>query len=146
MKNVTLVRTRDVMLAPAYDSDYKAVKAIPEGDILTIDISLERNPKFHRKFFALVKLLYEHLPEEVTDKYPDPETFRRQYLFYRCGVTEEIEDWQGGRHIVPKSISWGAMDEVEFREVYERIMNIMVREFLPDITDDEFEEQLINFM
>jgi hypothetical protein len=146
MKNVILVRTSDVKLAPAYDSDYNTLRAIPEGEILTVDLEMERNPRFHRKFFAMVKFFYEHMPEIITSKYPDPETFRRQFLFYYCGVTEEIIDWKGDRHIVPKSVSWGAMDNIEFREVYERIRDKIAREFFPDIENEELEAELLNFM
>ncbi len=146
MKNIMLVRTRDVTLAPAYDTDYKALQSIPLGDIITVDLSLERNPGFHRKFFAMIRFFYEHMPEIITDKYPDPETFRRQFLFYYCGVTEEVTDWKGERHIIPKSVSYGAMDDAEFREIYEAIREKIVHDFFPDIQDEEFESELINFM
>ena len=47
-------------LVPLYDEDYDKKKKLIIGKDYKAKITLARNLKFHRKFFALVKLGFEN--------------------------------------------------------------------------------------
>jgi hypothetical protein len=46
---------------------------------------------------------------------------------------------------VPKSISFSSMDEHEFRDLYQRVKNVIFSTILRGISESEFEKNLINF-
>ena len=58
-------RVTDLGLVPMYDSDYEEKKRLKVGDTVLCDIKKPRNYEFHKKFFALVRLTYENLPEHL---------------------------------------------------------------------------------
>lgn len=145
MKSIYLTRIEGYKLVPVYTSDFEIVKSIPLGELILAELKVERNPRFHRKFFALLKFLQEHLPEEITNRYNTPDEFR-YWVQYKCGITQEFEDEDGVIHILPKSLSQGAMDEIEFAEVYKTIKMTMVNCYFGGETTPEFEAQLARFM
>lgn len=145
MKGIYLTRTVNITLVPAFPSDYEIVKSIPPGELIIAELKLDRNPKFHRKFFALLKFLQEHLPEEITNKYNTPDEFR-MFVQYHCGITEEFQDEQGVIHILPKSLAFGALDEIEFGTIYRDIKMKMINDFFSGDTTEAFEAELATFM
>lgn len=145
MKGIYLTRTVNVTLVPAFPSDYEVIKAIPAGELILAELKLDRNPKFSRKFFALLKFFREHLPESITNKYSTPEDFRKFILYY-AGITEEFKDHKGVIHIVPRSLAFDSMDELEFSRVYSIVKMEIINGFFAGSTTDEFEKELSSFL
>ena len=56
-------RVTEQGLVPMYDSDLEEKRRLKIGDTVLCKISRPRNYEFHKKFFALVRLTYENLPE-----------------------------------------------------------------------------------
>ena len=52
-------------LVPIYDSDLDEKKKLREGDTVMCSIRKPRNYEFHKKFFALVRLTFDNLPERL---------------------------------------------------------------------------------
>ena len=103
------------------------------GEEIEIDITSKRNIQFHKKFFALIKLAFDN-----QDYYTDLEDLRKDLIkvagFYENRtnfITGEIET----KH---NSISFSSMNNDEFQEVYNKVLQV-VSEFLN--TD---KEELIN--
>lgn len=80
------------------------------GQIVELKPTRVRNGKFHRLFFAILKLISENSSPEIT-----PET-----ALYLAKVGAGCGDWictPGGKDLfVPGSISFAAMDQVAFDE------------------------------
>ena len=53
----------------------------------------------------------------------------------------KLKDWVD----IPKSISFDKMSEFEFRELYERVKDVIFNTILRTISVEEFESNLINF-
>ena len=60
MKEIYLVKSFDGKFTPAQDSDYEMAKNIKAGDTYKFKFSKPRNIKFHRKFFALINLVFQN--------------------------------------------------------------------------------------
>ena len=123
-------RVTDLGLVPMYDSDYDEKKRLKIGDTVLCDIKKPRNYEFHKKFFALVRLTYDNLPEHLHEALniyseEDMRTCLKMdlglYSIVRLGFREYIN---------PQSISFAAMDETEFERFYHRCIDIILRLYL----------------
>ncbi len=123
-------RVTDYGLVPMYDSDYEEKKKLKVGDTVLCDIKRPRNYEFLKKFFALVRLTFDNLPE---------------HLHYALGIYNE-EDMllslkidlglcstvrYGFREVIKEgSISFASMDESEFERFYNRCVDMILHRYL----------------
>lgn len=132
-------------LKPCYDDDYDEKKKLRLGEVYAADIKPARNLRFHRLYFALINLAWEYLPESQTAGFRSKENFRK-YVEIAAGCCDVIyhprfRDWVE----VPRSISFDRMDEAEFRDVYDRVRDVIFSIIGRFVTREEFERNLSNF-
>ena len=135
---------------PNSEEDSETIKAWPLGDVIKVRATKPRNVKFHRKYFALLDLLWNHGGDE---KFDNREAMRAwvickagHYDVMSTTVVEMPEDdwardirarisavlWRkltkycAKKTVVvrPKSISFAQMDEAEFGVLYARTIQI----------------------
>ena len=124
---ISLVKTLNGSFKPAYDSDYEKAKSIPLNEPFEVKYTKKRNGKFHRKFFALVNLCYQN-----QSKYNNIEHLRK-HLSICSGHYELVFDLETGEQKKePLSISFANMDEVEFNQLYNDVLNVICEKFLFD--------------
>lgn len=124
-------------LHPVYDSDKAALDKIGNGEIVEVSIKKTRNYRFHKKFFALAKLVFDN---QDTIKTFD------QFMFVwklKAGHYQEVNTGKGVIYM-PKSISFEKMNESEFEEFYNKFALIARAEI--GCTNEEIEQELLNFM
>lgn len=127
---------------PAFDSDYEQAKKIGNGNTVEVTITKKRNILFHRKYFALLKCIFHNLPEKYNEKIRNVEDLRKAVMF-AIGHTEKVFDLQGEVNEIPLSISFEALDNYDFQDIYNDTLNILC-EFLGCLTE-EAEKQLMEF-
>lgn len=132
-------------LKPCYDEDFDKKKMLRLGEVYKAEIKLARNLNFHRKYFALISCAWEYQNEETTKHFKTIECFRKT-LEIAAGHCEpvynlELQQWVE----IPKSISFEKMDEAEFRDLYERVKDVLFNTFLKDISEYEFMNNLSSF-
>ena len=125
-------------LVALYSSDYDQLAKIRIGEEVKASISRPRNYKFHKKYMALINLCFEN-----QDHYSDIQTFR-YILQMKAGFFEIVETHEGKKVFFPKSISFAKMEENEFQEVYNKVLDVVLK-FL-GIDNEQFESEIINFM
>jgi hypothetical protein len=108
-------------IVPLYDSDYDAFRKLKRNVPLTFEVKQERNAKFHRKFHALVSMVYEN--QEI---YTDRETLRYD-LTIEAGYWNEHVTFDGEIKRTAKSISFASMDDTEFSELYNAFIAAVIR-------------------
>ena len=114
--------TNDNKIVPCNDFDYDNFRKIPKNKILTFEIKKERNLLFHRKFFVLVNLLFDN-----QESYKNIEDFRHDLLI-SSGFYEERNNFLTGEIILKaKSISFAKMDNLEFQEVYKKVIDTALK-------------------
>lgn len=132
-------------LKPLYDEDYEEKRKLKLGVVYSAEIRIPRNYQFHKKFFALINTAWAYLPESKQNGFRSIDGFR-QYLtvaagFYDTFFSPKLKDYVE----IPKSISFGSMDEEEFSRLYDGVYQVIFRIIGKYVTEDEFNTNLINF-
>lgn len=133
-------------LIPLYDDDYEEKRKLKIGEKYSVEIKKARNVQFHRLYFALINCSWEYLNEAQSEFFHNNKTVFRKSLEVSAGHCDKVfsfklKDWVD----IPKSISFDKMSEFEFRELYERVKDVIFNTILRTITVEEFESNLINF-
>lgn len=142
---IQLVRT--ILGLQAYsDEDYEMLHSIPMGKVVKAKITMPRNPKFHRKFFALIRAAWDSLTEQQRKNIHSVECFREQLLI-TSGFSEPIYDINGNAFLErAKSISFSRMGEDEFDKVYSRVLDtILTLLTINNVSQDEFNNILQHY-
>jgi hypothetical protein len=100
-----------------------------------------RNPGHHKKFFALMNLLWTRTI--CGEAYASREQMRKA-IFLAAGVTEIIPTRKGDVE-VPRSLAFESMDQTEFDQVYNACIAVIIKEILPHMTDDDLRHELLEF-
>jgi len=119
---IQLVKTNMGTLIPAFDSDNDKFKKMTVGDIMEMSWKKPRNPGFHRKYFALIKLVYEN-----TERFPNQNACRL-WLQIKAGHVDFINDPNDSMVAVPKSISFDSMDDAEFESIFNSVVDVAIND------------------
>lgn len=102
------------------------------GELLHVEIKKRRDIQKHRKAFALLGIVYPH-----TD-YPDIEALRGAMTVGSGFVTEIINPMTGDVCFTPKSWAFNNMDDIEFKRLYDRLVDVALK-IVPNSTRDDWE-------
>jgi hypothetical protein len=132
-------------LVPVTDSDYDEKKKLKIGQIYSAEIKLPRNYDFHKKYFALLECSWRYLTEKQQEFIKSKECFRSTLqiaagfskVYYSITRKEWVEE--------SKSIAFDSMTEEEFRDLYDRVKDVLFLTFLKNISQEDFEKNLKDF-
>ena len=124
-------------LHPLYSSDDETMKKLKYDTEYLFKVTKPRNIAFHRKNFALINMVYEN--QEQFNNIDD----LRAYLTIKAGFYNRIPTGKGDM-ILPKSISFAAMDDTEFSEYYSKMIDAVIA-FL-DISKKDVLQNISDFM
>lgn len=117
-------------LIPLYDSDLEQKRRLKTGSTVLCRISKPRNLRFHKKFFALLRLTFDNLPEHLHASlgiYSEEDMLMSVKI--DLGLTTVVRI--AGRDVLREgSISFAAMDETEFDGFYHRTVNLILHKYL----------------
>ena len=136
-----LVKSKEGLI-PYTDDDKIDYDRLSVGDIVKCSIIDPRNAKHHRKFFALIKVVYENLPEEFDRHFPTKDDLRYE-LIRRAGFYKEYKDLKGNTQYRPDSIAWDSMGQKKFEELYDKVLDVVVKWFLWD--KETLEDEIMHF-
>lgn len=118
-----LVKQLDNSFKVAHDSDYDKLKKIKPLAMVKCVITQPRNIGFHRKFFALINMVYQN-----QEHYNNSDDLRAD-LIVSAGFYEKRVSFFGEEILKPKSISFAKMKQDEFDELYSRVLDEIVTHF-----------------
>ena len=107
------------------------------GEVM-VDIQKNRNPGNHRRFFAFLKVSFA-----MQDFYDDKEVWRK-VLQLKAGFFDEVVGDKGNVIYLPRSIDWSKLDELEFKDLFNRVVNAFLKDF-GDKLDDNQINQIVGF-
>lgn len=121
-----------------FDNDCKPYNKLEEGEEIELEIKTPRNVKFHRKFFALIKLAFDN-----QENYTDIEELRQDLIKY-AGFTEQRTNYLTGEiEYKHKSIAFAKMEEADFEIVYNRVLDVICE--LLGLDNEEIKNELMSF-
>lgn len=136
-------------IVPGNDECREWLAKQKHGATLRGDMTVPRNVKFMRKFFAMLKAAYDNWdkPEIETPLGPAHCSFER--------FREDVTILAGYRYIVvntrrefryeAKSIKFGKMKEDEFDRLYNDVLNVILASFLGNWTGEDM-DRVVNEM
>ncbi len=135
MAELSLIRGPEMTLIPASEDDQAFVRKLKTGEVIYAEFRKRRNPKFHRKFFALLKLGYDHFkPQTVrldgSDQVFTPEKnmdeFRR-LVIVKAGYYHVIAYPDGSVRLRARSLKFSRMDQEEFERLYSAALDVLLQ-------------------
>jgi len=124
-------------LTPLYNSGYEKYSKLKIGWEGEVTFVQKRNYEFHKKFYALINMAFEN-----EEKYNNLDHYRK-CLIIKAGFYTAYE-MDGWTHKEADSISFASMDEIEFADLYSKLLDVVIKEI--GITNEQIEQELINFM
>lgn len=119
-------------LIPVNDASRKWFDKVKLGRIVRGEFVQPRNPVFHAKFFALLQLGFEYFEETAEpmkykgeDIKPDFERFRKDITIL-AGKFHFVPTIKGDIRAEADSISFASMNEQEFTELYNKVLQILL--------------------
>lgn len=123
---------------------------LKSGAEVNVTVTVPRNLKFHRKFFAMLHVSFDahDWPEIETESGPVKCSFEmfRAYVTIKSGHYEMDVTPEGKLRPRAKSIAFAKMSEAEFNKVYSDVLNVILLRFLPGWDDDTMNEAVNNFL
>jgi len=141
-----LVRNTIEGLVPLFDEDYDNKKKLKLGQDYKVQITKARNIDFHRKYFALINTGWEYLNEEQAAFFHNSKEGFRKSVQIAAGYFEKVYSINRNEWIEESiSISFDSMDEFEFRELYQKVRDIIFTLIECNVTEEEFIMHLADF-
>lgn len=130
---VMLCKKRSGMLSAADRRAKAIIDKMSLGECAYVQIRRARNPKLHRKFFALVQFAFDNWRVQDAPAAQNIERFRKD-LTIAAGFYDVVLGIDGQTHLEAKSIAWDKMGEEEFTPLYEQVVEVLARGFIPGMT------------
>lgn len=140
MPTLQLIKGFSNTLKPANPEAEEYLSKIGFNDQLTCKITRPRNLMFHKKFFALLGLVFEN-----QELYANRESFRKEIIM-RAGFFEKHVHLTGKVSYVAKSMAFDSMDEGQFTELYDKTCAVILKYFWKDMSKAQLEEAVMDFM
>lgn len=130
-------------LLPADDFTAEKLTKFKTGGQYTVDIKRTRNPNFHAKMFAFFNFCFQYWAgdHEFQDESLQFDEFRKE-LTKTAGFYDQVFDLQGKFTMVAKSLSFGSMNQEEFEQCY----NAIIQAAMTNIFRTADEQQLNKLM
>ena len=128
---LTLVKQMNNSFKIGYDSDYEKLKKIKVGDLLECEIRKPRNYKLHKKFFAMLNLVFQN-----QERYDNIDDLRHDLTIVSGYYTERV-NIQGEPVKIANSISFAKMTETEFSNLYDSFLTQVQKYF-------HFDKEMVN--
>ncbi len=126
-------------LRPWDDRAQDFLRKIKPGKVVEVEIKRARNPGHHRKYWALINLVWTN-----QDRYPTKEALHYA-LKIAVGHVEWVPYPDGQSFPMPKKTNFGAMDQDQFEEFYSQCIDKIMAHFLPGVTEAELRSELLSF-
>ncbi len=122
----------------------------PDGKFFNAEISSPRNYIFHKKFFALLNATFPYWkPRIEATKWGEVEKCSKRYrqdLTILAGYYKQNVRFDGSVIIEADSISFAKMDEENFEVLYNRVLDIILRQVLVGWTIEQVDHLVGSFL
>ncbi|ALK97007.1 hypothetical protein AB595_21740 [Massilia sp. WF1] len=144
MKEIVLTKTPAGALAPMDPQAADYIAKLKTGAAVRATVKQQRNPRFHKKYFALLNLAFDAWePAEATYKgqvvSKNFDQFRNDIVCL-AGFGEVAINLRGETRVTAKSISFANMAQDEFDNLYNATVNVILKHVLTNYTRDDLDD------
>jgi hypothetical protein len=128
-------------LKPINDDAMEILRGVGQGEIVEVDILRPRNTKHNAYFFATMKMVWDNADHSRWESMD----VLIQEAKIQTGHYDRRDIISGGetfKVITPRSMSYGAMDENEFSEFHQRVLDWIARDILPGIEESDMRREI----
>jgi hypothetical protein len=160
MAEILLVKSDTVLrgVTPEDDAAWKKFKGtiteMGAGELVRLTYTMPRNVAFHRKFFAMLTVGFEHWEPSRKHKTYKGRPIEKNFEQFRSDVTilagcyDQTFDLRGRMHLKAHSISFGKMDQDTFEKLYNAVASVLLKDVLANYTRadlDRVVNELLHF-
>ncbi len=131
------LKKKNGVLIPSLPNDEEIFRQWHECDILECNIKKPRNIKFHRKFMALLNVVFDN--QEI---YTNFDAMRYE-ITMRSGFFMAHTNIKGETMYFPKSIAFANMDELEFNKLFDKAIDVILKHFMPKASRQEIDKMVL---
>ena len=138
MTEIVLMKVSNI-LVPHDEAAAAFIEKMKAGELTHADFKRVRNYKFHKKYFALVQFAFEHwepgdgLTYRGMPVIKNKERFRKDVAIL-AGFFDSTVNIKGEVRLEAKSISFAQMDEIEFEQLYNATVDVILSRILKNYT------------
>lgn len=144
-----LIKTPTGLIPMGHDSTEKYQK-LKQGQVYRIELTRPRNPKFHRKFMALIGIGFdaweppqrEHCGLVLMKNF---ERFRKDVVI-ATGRYDAHVNLRGEARLEAHSIAFGNMAEDEFEQLYSDAIDVLLQRVLSHYRRRDLEQVVENIL
>lgn len=153
MKELVLTKAPNGALVPADPQAADYIAKLKMGAGIRATVKQQRNPRFHRKYFALLNLAFDAWePAATTYKGQvvgkNFDQFRND-IACLAGFYEMAVNLRGETRLTAKSISFANMGQDEFDDLYNATVNVILKHVLTAYDREQLDavmDRLMGFM
>ena len=117
-------------LVPETGYDAELLDALPSGKSLRCKVTQLRSDPHQRFYWKMLSIVVQNT------EFPTSEALHF-FLRIRTGRVDHVTLRNGEAHLIPKSTSYGSMDQRDFLEYTEAAKEVICTEVMPGVTIDE---------
>jgi hypothetical protein len=117
------------VLRPEGEAAESIMSKIKLGDIVTVEVRKPRCLSHHRLYWALCQIVAANMEGDY-----DAEVVS-DVIKVRAGHVTPVKTARG-ELFLPKSISFSNMDQVAFRDFFDRALRVVVTDIIPGLNSD----------
>ena len=139
-------RVTDMGLVPLDDVDFEAKKRLKIGSNVKCSITQPRNIGFHKKFFALLTLTFDNLPETVQQQ---TNIYSIEAMLTAIKIDLgyfDIVNVNGNNVVKLRSISFSQMDETQFERFYDLSVTTILNNYLVGTNRNDLLQEVKEFI
>jgi hypothetical protein len=134
------MRKQGGRLVPVDDMSAEEMARLPVNKDLLVTVRAPRNLRHHRLAWALAQKL-----SDACDFLPDRES-AMEFLKLKARHIRLIHDALGRTHILPRSISFAAMDQAAFTRLFDRMVWIVCNEIIPGLEEKALRAEILSMV
>lgn len=132
-----------LVVTPIMPVDDETLRELPLNREAKIEITFPRNLKFHKKFFALLHMVFDYMGEEKRAQlniWSEKELLNRLkidlglYTLYIMGPGSTLPE--GSLVYMPDSISFARMDDASFSKFYKGVIGVAIGKYVSGQTEE----------
>lgn len=132
--DILLLKHPKGFLYPADELEAEKIKTMKQGVLVRAEVKQVRNPQFHRKFMALLRIGFDAFnpPAGEYKGFPVQKDFEqfREDVTIAAGFFTVSYRINGEMRVRAKSIRFGRMSQEDFERLYSQVANVLLQKIL----------------